>query len=94
MLDIGSLSLILRLPLFDRYVEGDGKHWKHLKSEIPKLEAMGITALWLPPPCKASSKVAHLAPLLIARIADTSIFRTLLAMTYMTYGTWQVLPRA
>lgn len=44
------------MQAFEWYVEGDGKHWKHLKSEIPKLEAMGITALWLPPPCKASSK--------------------------------------
>ncbi|KIO17122.1 glycoside hydrolase family 13 protein [Tulasnella calospora MUT 4182] len=44
------------MQAFEWYVEGDGKHWKHLKSEIPELDAMGITALWLPPPCKASSK--------------------------------------
>ncbi|KAG8979434.1 hypothetical protein FRC05_008420 [Tulasnella sp. 425] len=56
VIDVNYLSLMLAFASSGRYVEGDGKHWKHLKSEIPKLDAMGITALWLPPPTKASSK--------------------------------------
>ena len=45
------------MQAFEWYIDGDGKHWKLLHSKIPELAKMGITALWLPPPCKASSAV-------------------------------------
>lgn len=45
------------MQAFEWYVEGDGTHWKDLKHKVGELAHMGITAMWLPPPCKASSKV-------------------------------------
>ena len=33
----------------------DGKHWKRLLEALPKLKAIGIDNIWLPPGCKASS---------------------------------------
>ncbi|KAG8889411.1 hypothetical protein FRB99_003992 [Tulasnella sp. 403] len=43
------------LQAFEWYVDGDGKHLSKVKSELPRLDHMGITAMWLPPPTKASS---------------------------------------
>lgn len=41
---------------FEWYCPGGGKHWGNLKDRVEALSGMGITALWLPPPCKASSE--------------------------------------
>lgn len=45
------------LQAFEWYVEGGGKHWNQLAKEVPRLSEMGITAMWLPPPTKASGQV-------------------------------------
>lgn len=45
------------LQAFEWYVEGGGKHWKKLEEEVPRLSDIGITAMWLPPPTKASNPV-------------------------------------
>lgn len=31
--------------------------WRHFEAEVPKLAAMGVTQIWLPPPNKAMKKV-------------------------------------
>ena len=35
----------------------DMSWWRHFESEVPKLAAMGVTQIWLPPPNKAMKKV-------------------------------------
>lgn len=40
---------------FEWNVPADGKHWKRLLEALPKLKAIGIDNIWLPPGCKASS---------------------------------------
>ncbi|KAK9472894.1 glycoside hydrolase superfamily [Dipodascopsis tothii] len=43
------------LQAFEWYVPAGGQHWKHLSSRVDKYAGIGITAMWLPPMCKASS---------------------------------------
>lgn len=43
---------------FEWYCPPDGKHWQRLASEAPRLAAMGITAVWLPPAYKGMRGVA------------------------------------
>ena len=31
------------MQAFEWYIDGDGKHWKLLEHELPKLSEMGIT---------------------------------------------------
>lgn len=40
---------------FEWNVPADGKHWKRLTAALPSLKAIGISNIWLPPGCKASS---------------------------------------
>lgn len=40
---------------FEWNVPADQKHWKRLAAEIPKLKAVGVDNVWLPPGCKAAS---------------------------------------
>ncbi|OLN96754.1 Glucan 1,4-alpha-maltohexaosidase 1 [Colletotrichum chlorophyti] len=40
---------------FEWNVPGDRLHWKRLISAVPKLKAIGIDNIWLPPGCKAQS---------------------------------------
>ena len=42
------------IQFFHWYVAADGNFWKHVKEEAPRLAKMGITAVWLPPACKAA----------------------------------------
>ncbi|KAG8864525.1 hypothetical protein FRB96_005028 [Tulasnella sp. 330] len=42
------------LQAFEWYVDGKGVHWKKLEQQVPRLSEIGITAMWLPPPTKAS----------------------------------------
>ena len=35
--------------------------WKHFEREVPRLEELGITQVWLPPPNKAMRKVSMCA---------------------------------
>lgn len=37
---------------FHWYVADDGSHWDRLKNDAPKLAAVGITGIWLPPATK------------------------------------------
>ena len=37
---------------FEWYVAPDGKHWRRLARDIPALEQIGVTAMWIPPACK------------------------------------------
>jgi len=41
------------MQFFHWYYPADGSLWNKLKEEAPKLQEMGITALWLPPAYKA-----------------------------------------
>jgi alpha-amylase len=34
----------------------DGKHYKRMLAQLPKLKAIGITAIWVPPGCKGASQ--------------------------------------
>lgn len=43
------------LQAFEWYVPAGGHHWKHLTSKLDEYRAMGLSSLWLPPPCKASA---------------------------------------
>jgi alpha-amylase len=45
------------MQAFEWYVPGGGVFWKDLESKVPHLSDIGITAMWLPPPTKASGKV-------------------------------------
>lgn len=40
---------------FEWNVPADKKHWQRLLRELPKLKAIGVDNVWLPPACKASS---------------------------------------
>jgi alpha-amylase len=42
------------MQAFEWYVAPDGKHFRRLARDIPAYEEIGITALWIPPGCKAS----------------------------------------
>lgn len=42
------------MQAFEWYVAPDGKHFRRLARDIPALEKIGITALWIPPACKAN----------------------------------------
>ncbi|KAL1405244.1 hypothetical protein Q8F55_008870 [Vanrija albida] len=44
------------IQFFEWYAPGGGKHWNHYKEEAPRLESMGITAAWIPPPTKGSNQ--------------------------------------
>ena len=37
---------------FEWYVPADHQHWKRLESIMPKLQAIGIDKIWIPPGCK------------------------------------------
>jgi alpha-amylase len=40
---------------FEWNSKADKQHWKRLTEQLPKLKAIGIDNIWLPPGCKASS---------------------------------------
>lgn len=42
------------IQYFHWYLPKDGKFWKKVKQEAPRLAALGINAVWLPPACKAT----------------------------------------
>ena len=42
------------MQAFEWYVAADGKHFRRLERDIPALEHVGVTALWIPPACKGS----------------------------------------
>lgn len=44
------------LQAFEWYSSGGGSHWSTLSSKVASLSEMGITAMWIPPACKASSQ--------------------------------------
>jgi alpha-amylase len=43
------------LQSFHWYTNNGGIHWKWLRSQLPGFKNAGITALWLPPPCKCDN---------------------------------------
>ncbi|KAK6352859.1 hypothetical protein TWF696_004859 [Orbilia brochopaga] len=43
------------LQAFEWYVPADQKHWKRLAKVLPGLSDLGVSSIWLPPACKASS---------------------------------------
>ena len=42
------------MQAFEWYVAPDGKHFRRLTRDVPALEEIGITAMWIPPACKGS----------------------------------------
>ncbi|CAE6402173.1 unnamed protein product [Rhizoctonia solani] len=44
------------LQAFEWYIPGGGVHWNMLKDRVQELSNMGVTAMWLPPPTKASGQ--------------------------------------
>ncbi|MCJ1415079.1 hypothetical protein MMC32_001409 [Xylographa parallela] len=40
---------------FEWYVPADQKHWQRLLSTLPRLKEIGISNMWIPPGCKATS---------------------------------------
>lgn len=40
------------MQAFEWYVAPDGKHFRRLARDVPALEAIGISAMWIPPACK------------------------------------------
>ncbi|KAG9088120.1 hypothetical protein FRC07_012660 [Ceratobasidium sp. 392] len=44
------------IQAFEWYCPGGGVHWNMLKDKVGALSSMGITAMWLPPPTKASGQ--------------------------------------
>lgn len=44
------------LQAFEWYVPDDQKHWDRLTGAVPKLRAIGITNMWIPPACKGTSQ--------------------------------------
>ncbi|KAL2014926.1 hypothetical protein VTK56DRAFT_6819 [Thermocarpiscus australiensis] len=40
---------------FEWYVPADARHWRRLAKMLPSLAALGVTRLWIPPACKATS---------------------------------------
>ncbi|KAK6540247.1 hypothetical protein TWF694_009062 [Orbilia ellipsospora] len=45
----------LMLQAFEWYVPADKKHWKRLAKVLPGLSDLGVSNIWIPPACKASS---------------------------------------
>jgi len=45
----------IMLQGFHWYTQGGGVHWKWLLSQLPLYKKAGITAIWLPPPCKCDN---------------------------------------
>lgn len=43
------------IQYFHWYTEGNGTLWERLKSDIPYLQSLGISAVWLPPAFKGSA---------------------------------------
>lgn len=43
------------LQAFEWFTPGGGQHWKTLAAKADELASAGITAVWIPPPTKASS---------------------------------------
>jgi alpha-amylase len=43
------------LQAYEWNVPADNAHWKRLTSALPGLRRVGVTAMWLPPGCKAAS---------------------------------------
>ncbi|KAK9450935.1 glycoside hydrolase superfamily, partial [Limtongia smithiae] len=43
------------LQAFEWYIPDDGQHWNNLKKNLKEYKDIGITAMWIPPPCKAST---------------------------------------
>ncbi len=43
------------MQAFEWYTQGEGKHWQWLGDNAKRFADMGITAVWIPPPTKASS---------------------------------------
>lgn len=41
---------------FEWYCLADGLHWTRLQQAIPKLKAIGISSMWIPPGCKAGNQ--------------------------------------
>lgn len=44
------------IQYFEWNIPSDGKHWKRLKEDAAHLKEIGVTSVWLPPACKATSK--------------------------------------
>ncbi|BFZ55651.1 hypothetical protein PYCC9005_002692 [Savitreella phatthalungensis] len=44
------------LQAFEWYTPGGGKHWSTLSRKVDELAGMGISAMWIPPACKASGQ--------------------------------------
>ncbi|KAF2715316.1 glycoside hydrolase family 13 protein [Pleomassaria siparia CBS 279.74] len=44
---------------FEWYLPADQRHYKRLLSVLPHLHAIGVTALWLPPACKAGNSTGN-----------------------------------
>ena len=42
------------LQAFEWYIAPDGTHFRRLIRDIPALNEVGITALWIPPACKGT----------------------------------------
>lgn len=40
---------------FEWHVPADQQHWNRLRESLPRLKAMGVTNIWIPPACKAMS---------------------------------------
>jgi len=40
---------------FEWYIDDDGKHWRRLARDIPALNEIGFTAMWIPPGCKGQN---------------------------------------
>ncbi|EJT71040.1 hypothetical protein GGTG_12061 [Gaeumannomyces tritici R3-111a-1] len=40
---------------FEWYSRDDGQHWRRLSRDAPRLAALGVTTLWIPPAAKAAS---------------------------------------
>ena len=40
---------------FEWHSPGKGVHWTRMTEKLDSLAEMGVTAIWLPPPAKASS---------------------------------------
>lgn len=41
---------------FEWYTQGQGTHWQWLADNAARFADMGITAVWLPPPCKTENR--------------------------------------
>lgn len=44
------------MQAFEWYTPGGGTQWKWLAENAARFSDIGITALWLPPPCKTASR--------------------------------------